>query len=303
MPPYGTEPESNGRQRDLIVAGFALILAVSTLFLSSDSQQRISSGLQQSALRPFIGVQLRLEDARLRASQVDSMLALVDSLSSMLSTHAAVVDENRTLRGLLQLSERTRPSYLPATVLRPGTPGAESMFIVDVGALDGVSAGAPVIGSFGLVGVVREARAREAVGMDWTHPDFRASAMIADGSVFGLVENRPGRFREEDRLVLNGVPFNEDVAPGAVVVTSGLGGVFPRGIPIGRIRDLADSQGEWRKSYWLDPMVEPGSATHVLVVTEVADEDGTGVWPSDPAADSAGRAEGGAGAAAGTPRG
>jgi rod shape-determining protein MreC len=301
LPPYGTEPEYGGRQRDLFVAGFVLILAVSTLFLSSDSQRSIASGLQQSALRPFIGVQRRLEDARLRAAQVDSMLALVDSLSSMLTTHAALLDENRTLRNLLDLSGRTRPTYLPATVLRPGTPGAESMFIVDVGSSEGVTAGAPVVGPFGLVGVVREVRDREAVGIDWTHPDFRASAMIADGSAFGLVENRRGRFREEDRLVLNGIPFNQDVEAGVVVVTSGLGGIFPRGIPIGRIEALADSQGEWRKSYWLDAMVDPGSATHVLVVTGVTD-DVRDVWP-DPPADDSTRAPGSGAATGGTPRG
>jgi cell shape-determining protein MreC len=299
LPPYGTEPESSGRQRDFLVAGFVLILAASTLLLSGDSQQRIASALQQSALRPFIGVQRRLEDARMRAAQVDSMLVLVDSLSSMLSTHAALLDENRTLRSLLDLSERSGPRYLPATVLRPGTPGAESMFIVDVGSAEGVVAGSPVVGPFGLVGVVREVREREAVGMDWTHPDFRASAMLANGAAFGLVENRRGRFREEDRLLLNGIPFNQAIEANAVVVTSGLGGVFPRGIPIGRIEGLADSQGDWRKSYWLTPMVEPGSATHVLVITGGTDEDVTGVWPADSAA-----APGvGVGAAGAPPRG
>jgi rod shape-determining protein MreC len=283
LPPYGTDPAWGGRSRDVLAAAVVLILALSTLVLSVDNQRRIASGLQQSALRPFIGVQRRLGDARVRAAQVDSMLAVVDSLSAMLSTHAALVEENSTLRGLLDLSERTVPTYLPATLLRPGTPGAESMFIVDVGSDDGVTAGSPVVGPFGLVGVVREVRDREAVGIDWTHPDFRASAMVTDGSAFGLIENRPGRFREEDRLVLNGIPFNSKIDPEAVVVTSGLGGVFPRGIPVGRIDGLADSQGEWRKSYWLDPMVFPASATHVLVITGEASEAAPGAWPVGPA--------------------
>ena len=99
----------------------------STLFLSSATQQTISTGLQLSVLRPFMGVQRRLEESRLRAERVDSMMTRIDSLSSLLSTHAAVVDENRTLRTLLGLAERAGPAYLPATVLRPGTPGAESL--------------------------------------------------------------------------------------------------------------------------------------------------------------------------------
>ena len=281
MPPYGSEPESNGRRRDPLIAAVFLVVAFSTLFLAPPTQQAISTGLQLSVLRPFMGVQRRLEESRIRAERVDAMTARIDSLSSMLSTHAAIVDENRTLRTLLGLAERAGPDYLPATVLRPGTPGSESMFIVDVGTTDGIHNGSPVVGAFGLVGVIREARVRDAVGMDWTHPDFRASAMLADGRAFGLVDREAGPFREMDRMVLNGIPFNEPVTDGTLVVTSGSGGVLPRGIPIGRIAGLAQSEGDWRKSYYLEPVVEPGAATHVLVLTDSAGVDISAVWPGD----------------------
>lgn len=281
MASYGNDNESNGRGRDLMVAGVVLVLALSTSFLAEPTQQRISAALQVSVLRPFIATQERLEQSRIGAAQADSLMALVDSLSSQLSTQSVLLDENRTLRSLLQIAERAGPNYVPATLLRPGTPGSESMFLVDRGARDGLVQGSPVVSPFGLVGVVREVRERTAVGMDWSHPDFRASAMLADGSVYGLVENRRGTFREEDRLLLNGIPFNEAVAPGALVVTSGLGGVFPRGIPIGRIDTLADEEGTWRKSYWLQPLVQSGAATHVLILREGGADDVTEVWASD----------------------
>ena len=281
MPPYGSEPEPNGRKRDPLIAGIFLVVAFSTLYLAPTTQQRIATGLQLSVLRPFMGVQRRLEASRLRAERVDSMMVRIDSLSALLSTHAGVVDENRTLRTLLGLAERAGPAYLPATVLRPGTPGSESMFIVDVGARDGVTDGSPVVGAFGLVGVIREARQRDAVGMDWTHPEFRVSAMLADGSAYGLVDRESGAFRETDRLVLNGIPFNQPVVDGTLIVTSGLGGIFPRGIPIGRIAGLAESEGDWRKSYFLEPVVEPASATHVLVLSADAGLDVSEVWPGD----------------------
>lgn len=281
MPTYGNDSESKGGGRDLMVALLVLAAAFSTSFLAEPTQQGIARALQVSVLRPFISTQERLASARVGAVQTDSLQALIDSLSGALSTRSALVDENRTLRALLDIAERAGPSYLPATVLRPGTPGSESMFFVDLGSRDGIAQGAPVVSPEGLVGRIREVRRTNAVGIDWTHPDFRASAMLADGSVYGLVENRPGRFREEDRLLLNGIPYNEEVAEGALVVTSGLGGVFPRGIPIGRIQALADEEGEWRKSYWLSAMVHPGGATHVLVVRDDAGADITEVWAAD----------------------
>jgi rod shape-determining protein MreC len=199
----------------------------------------------------------------------------------VLSTQAALVDENRSLRNLLGLAERTGPSYVRATVIRPGTPGSESMFFVDVGREDGVEMYAPVVSARGLVGRILEVRARSAVGMDWTHTDFRAGGMLADGSAYGMVENERGEFREEDRLVLNGTAYYEDLALGSMVVTSGAGGVYPRGIPIGRIDGTAEVEGTWRKSYWLRPSVEPASAVHVLVATSGASPDVAEMWPAD----------------------
>ncbi len=86
------------------------------------------------------------------------------------------------------------------------------MFLVDVGGDDGVREGAPVVSAHGLVGKIREVRPRSAVGMDWTYPDFRVSAMLVDGSAFGIVENVRGAFREEDRLMLNGTAIPRDRA-------------------------------------------------------------------------------------------
>lgn len=281
MAPYDSDNDASGRSRDILVAGIVLVMAVSTSFLAEARQQRIAGALQVSVLRPFIATQERLEQSRIGAAEADSLMALVDSLSSRLSTHSVLLEENRNLRALLQIAERAGPEYLPATLLRPGTQGSESMFLVDRGARDGLVEGSPVVSPHGLVGVVREVRDRNAVGIDWSHPDFRVSAMLAEGVVYGLVENRRGAFREEDRLLLNGVPFNEPVAPGSLVVTSGLGGIYPRGIPIGRIEALADEEGTWRKSFWLVPMVHPGAATHVLVLREGVARDVTEVWASD----------------------
>lgn len=281
MPAYGREPETNGRRRDVIFAAVVLLMALLTSYVSDASQERIAASLQVSVLRPFIATQERLVNARHRASRVEDLTARLDSLSALVSTQSALADENRTLRDMLALSERAGQAYLPATVLRPGTPGSESMFLVDVGSNDGVEPGAPVVSPNGLVGRIREVRPESAVGMDWSHPDFRASAMLVDGSVYGIVENRRGRFREEDRLVLNGMAYNEVVASGMAVVTSGLSGVLPRGIPIGRIETLEATLGTWNKSYWLEPMVVPGSVTHALVLTRETGDDVSRVWPPD----------------------
>ncbi len=261
-------------------AAVVFLVALTSTYLPEGSQQQIAVTLRASVLRPFIATQESLNDARRRAGDVDVLTARLDSLSAIFSTQSAVMDENRTLRAMLGLVERGGPRFVPATVLRPGTAGSESMFIVDVGTADGVPQGAPVVGPFGLVGVIRELGVETSVGMDWNHPDFRVSAMLVDGTMYGIVEPRRGRFREEDRLILNGTAY-VDVRPGTEVVTSGLGAFFPRGIPVGKVDRLLETEGSWRKSFWIEPMVEPGSVTHVLVLTDGSEGDISGAWPID----------------------
>lgn len=281
MPPYAPEPENTGGRRQIALAVIFLIVSLTTLYLPDSAQEGTAWVLRASILRPFLATQERVVRARLRAREVAGLQAQMDSLTAVLATQQAVADENRTLRNLLSLSDRVGPGFLPATVLRAQTPGSESTFYVDLGSDDGVEEGAPVIDRHGLVGVIREVHPGLSVGMDWTHPDFRASAMLADGTTFGMVEPRRGDFREVDRLVLNGTAYYESVPEGEAVLTSGLGDVFPRGIPIGTVAGVADVEGRWRKSYWLRPMVQPGSVTHVLVEVGERVKDLSSAWPPD----------------------
>jgi len=281
LPPYGSEPESGSRGRDFALTAAVLFVAFGAVYLPPTTQGRISSTLQVSALRPFIAMQSLLTDAGTRRVRIEALQATLDSVSAAMSTHQAVANENETLRELLALQERAGPTYRPATVHRPGTPGSESTFLVNVGSRDGIRAGAPVVSPTGLVGVIRETRTGNSVGIDWTHPDFRPSAMLADGSAYGLIESRRGAFREGDRLVLNGIPFHEPVDSGQAVLTSGLGGIFPRGIPIGTVLSVAEEEGTWRKAYYLDPIAEPAAATHVLVLASDSGDDASQAWDQD----------------------
>ena len=280
MPAYGAERETGGGRGQVAVAVTFLIVALATSYLPDAAQQRVAWALRSSALRPFIATQERLADARMRATEVSVIRGQLDSLSAVLSTQGALSDENRTLRDLLNLGTRVGPAYQAVSVIRPGTPGSESMFLLFLGAEHGVAIAAPVINRHGLVGVIREVRGQTAVGMDWTHPDFRASAMLEDGTAYGIVENHRGSFREEDRLVLNGMAYYEDVEDGTPVLTSGLG-VIPRGIPIGLIDGVSGAEGRWRRSFWLRPVVEPGSVTHALVAVGGAPMDLSPAWPVD----------------------
>lgn len=287
MAGYNTDPENGGR-RQAGVAVFFVLLAVVVSYMPSAAQQQVASTLRSTILRPFVLTQGLLAQARLQATESSRLRAQLDTLTAEVVRRTHLAEENRRLRRLLSVAVRAGPAWVGASVIRPGTVGSESMFLLDVGSEDDVRVNAPIITSHGLVGQVREIRPGSSIGMDWTHPDFRASAMSLDGTTYGLVMSRQGDFREEDRLVLDGTAFHSNLEEGTPVVTSGLGGVYPRGIPIGLVDGVAEAEAGWRKSYWLEPMVGPGSVTHVLVAAAARDSveaeapgDLSPLWPAD----------------------
>lgn len=261
------DPKEKRERRQGLVALFFVGLALLLVYLPAPRQQQVAAALRASVLRPFVLVQETLARARLQTTEVGGLQAERDSLVAVLSNQVTLAQENRRLRNLLGLRRRLGTGYVSARVLRPGTRGSESMFLLDAGRGAGIVTGAPVITGDGLLGVVREVREDGAIGMDWTHPDFRSSAMDVDGRAFGIVEPRRGDFREEDRLALVGTPYHTQLDDGTLIVTSGRGGVYPRGIPIGSVDGVAEAQGGWRKTYWVRPAVAVGSVIHVLVST------------------------------------
>jgi rod shape-determining protein MreC len=255
------------RRKDLGLSFLVLVLALFILIAPDAYQRPVRDGFRTTILRPFIGAQTRLAVRRSRTEDLSVVRAERDSLAALVAAEATVSEENRQLRGIIGLRERLGDKFVPAEVVRLGSGGAESTFIVNVGTAEGVHAGSPVMTPAGLLGVVWEVDTHTATAIDWSHSQFRASAMIADGSSYGVIEPRRGRYREDDLIALTGAPYQKSINPGKRVVTSGRGCVFPRGIMVGTISGIDEADTGWLKNYLVRPAVRPEEARHVLVGT------------------------------------
>jgi rod shape-determining protein MreC len=254
------------RRKDAILSGGVLLLALVITYVLGDTYQRpVRDAFRGTILRPFIGAQTRLAIRRSRTEDLSVVRAERDSLAALVAAEATLSEENRQLRGIMAMGARTGETFVPAEVVRLGMGSAQHTFIVNVGSADGVTRGSPVITPAGLLGLVLEVSDHAAMAIDWSHPDFDASAMTADGSTYGSVTARPGQFREADLIQLKGAPFQTNVAPGKRVVTSGRGEVFPRGILVGTIMGIDEADAGYVKTYLIRPAVRPEEAKHVLV--------------------------------------
>jgi rod shape-determining protein MreC len=255
------------RRREGAIAAGVFLLALILYFLPAANQSSIRKAIQATLLRPFLTAQATLAGRRASSVDVTEVRAQRDSLVAVVSAQATLAEENRRMRELLRLGGRAGSSFIPAEVLQLGVGPAESTFMINVGSAEGVRVDSPVVSAEGLVGKVLEVREHMSQAMDWTHKDFRASVMTVDGQAMGIAQvlRRSAENREEDVLVISGAPFHTDLRPGQLVVTTGRGNIFPRGIPVGTVLGIDEADTGWRKTYLLRPMVRPEVVTSVLV--------------------------------------
>ena len=261
------------RRRDAALAGLILLVALFLLAMPAEYERPIRGTIRATILRPFLMTQSRIALRRARVEDISVLRAQRDSLAAIVAAQASLAEENRQLRSALGLTQRLEDQFAVANVIRIGLTSAPGTFIIDAGVEDGVYVGAPVLTADGLLGLVREVDDHSAQAIDWSHPDFAVGAMTADGDAYGIIEPRRGEYAEADLLALTGTAFQIDIRPGRRIVTSGRGGVVPRGIFLGTVIGIEEADTGWRKSYLVRPGVRPEAVSHVLVGIRPGDTD------------------------------
>lgn len=145
-----------------------------------------------------------------------------------------VVADNARLRELLDAAQRGNLDVQLAPILDVDLDPVRQRLVLDAGRNDGVVAGQSVIDAGGLVGQVIDVSAMHATVLLLTDPDHAVPVAIARNGV-RLVAYGRGL---TDTLALDSIPLSSDVKVGDLVVTSGLGGRFPPGFPVGTITAL-----------------------------------------------------------------
>jgi rod shape-determining protein MreC len=252
-------------RRDTALFLICVVLSVSML-IRPELGTRITGAIRASVLRPFLWMQTRAERARTSRGVYDRLRAERDSAVHAAQFLPALRAENDRLRRLLGLRSRLTVPYTSAEVLHQSVPTDGRTLLLSAGRAEGVQEFDPVVSAEGLVGVVRSVEAEQSVAMTWAHPDFRASAFDLSGSVFGVIRPALQMTGSEELLQLGGVAIRDSIPTGALVVTSGLGGVYPSGIPVGRVIGRAKEETGWERIYIVRPAAQPMEAMQVLIL-------------------------------------
>ena len=247
MPAFAGSPASRpgdvaGTLRLLAYLALAIALIVLDHRGGWLAQLRARSAVAVQPLWWLAGMPARVGDAlsdsavtRNRLAQENRLLrnALLVSGARVARLQTAAA-ENSRLRGLLGAAQRGGLDVQLAPILDIDLDPTRQRLVLDAGSRDGVAMGQSVIDAGGLVGQIIAVRPGTATVLLLTDPDHAVPVLVARSGV-RLVAYGKGR---SDRLELANIPLSSDVRVGDVVITSGLGGRFPAGFPVGAITAL-----------------------------------------------------------------
>jgi rod shape-determining protein MreC len=286
---------------DLVLFGACVLLSLVSMVLPPNLREPVAASLRRSLVAPLVRLQQSAERWRAAYLSAEREELRRDTLALAAARVPTLESENERLRRLLGLGSELKWGFIVAQALQGRGRVEDFTITLSAGSNAGVRERSLVVAPEGVVGLVQTVDPTMSLSILFAHPDFRVSAMSADGSAFGIVQPHLAKtgataaqssFLASERwlLELRGVPFRSTLKPGAVVYSSGLGGIYPRGIPVGVVLGELKTAEAWARTYLLRPAVNPAEVSAVMVLTPQRATAGlTNVWENIGAVDSATR--------------
>ncbi|NCT66841.1 MAG: rod shape-determining protein MreC [Rhodanobacteraceae bacterium] len=149
-----------------------------------------------------------------------------------------LVAQNERLKALLEAQKNLGLSVQFARLVDVDLDPFRHRIVLDVGANQGIAVGQPVIDARGIMGQVIEVMANSAIAMLITDPTH-AIPVVVERTGLRTIAYGSGAI---DRLELPNIPISADVEVGDKLLTSGLGGRFPAGFPVGAILSVSNDR-------------------------------------------------------------
>lgn len=188
-----------------------------------------------------------------------------DDLKAQVARLTEYEDEANTLTDLLQLRNQYSLDSTAARVIARSTDSWSSTITIDKGTTSGIQTGMPVMTSTGVVGQVSECGPTTATVRLITDESSGVSAKVQSSGAQGQLQGSA-----DGTLHLNLIRTDQQVSTGDSVVTSGLGGVYPKGLPVGTVSNVTKSSGSLYYDITVEPLASVGSLEEVLVVTSLS---------------------------------
>jgi len=291
--------KSHGTQINSSVFVFVILVIVSTLMLLISSRNFIF-GVKNTGLSLFSGIRggiyelsslvsrtvLSIKElTNLRKEHAD-LLKQLDRFEELERSNAEIYQENIRLKEQLDFARTLKYRRIPAQISGRDPNNLFSALVINKGSYSGVSNNMTVVawqnGTQALVGKVIQTGVLESLVMPVFDINSLVSSRFSVSRFEGIVE---GQGRSENSLIMRFVPrrARDEINIGDIVITSGMGGIYPPGINLGRVSSINILEYETTLEIEVVPMIDFSRLEYVFIIeaenhsydsTEIYDETG-----------------------------
>jgi rod shape-determining protein MreC len=270
------------------VAGLFVYLSLYTWNLRSGTLTRLStySGLDSvgMALRPGKWFGARFEGF---LDRYVSLVGLKQQNEALEEEIKALRLENMTLRERAEATARVekllgfpeppgwRREGARVVAQRVGPTAILETILVDRGKLSGAVEDTPVLCPEGVVGRIYRSGMTVATVLLLTDPSSRIAVVGSQNRAAGIVYG----VGAGDPLVVKYVALKSTMEPGEILITSGMDGVFPKGLPVARVTSVKREEGTLFMDVQAEPLADPPHLEEVLLLKRAGKpEDPRALW-------------------------
>ena len=271
-----------GTQLNASVFVFFALVLISTLMLMLSSRNFIFN-VKNAGLSIFLGVRGGIyevssfvsrtvlsvrELANLRREHAD-LLRQLDRYAELERNNAEIYQENRRLKEQLDFSETLRYRRIPAQIIGRDPDNLYSAVVINKGSYSGVSNNMPIVawqnGTQALVGKVVQTGVFESLVMPVFDINSQVASRFSVSRFEGIVE---GQGSSETPLLMRFVPrrARDEINIGDIIITSGMGGIYPAGINIGRVGSVNILEYETTLEVDVIPMIDFSRLEYVFII-------------------------------------
>lgn len=211
------------------------------------------NGLQNIWFKYFYLIDVREENIRLK-EEITSLKIENYQYQELLATY-------QRLQELLQFTETTDQTVIAAQVIGKDPSGLFETVIIDKGKNSGLSVNMPVVNADGIVGRLVSVSDNYSKVLLLIDQNSAVDCIMQRSRDKGIVKGLSAK-----TCIMDYVLKTSDIRVGDIVVTSGLGGVFPKGVPVGKIDEIQEPSDELFMDIKITPNVDFSKLEELLVI-------------------------------------
>ena len=202
-------------------------------------------------------VGVKEENEQLRSS-LDKISSKYENLKIL---YVETEKKNQRLENILDFTNETSYDLIPARVIGRDPQPFSGSIVVDKGTASGVSVDMPAISTDGVVGFVMSVSTRSSRIVLLNDKNCRIDVIVQDDRARGILEGTA-----DGSLKLSYVDRQAEVIEGDIIVTSGMGGIFPKGLLVGEVAAVTVPPYGLFQEIVIEPRAKLSALEEVLII-------------------------------------